>query len=1405
MSDKQYNWKRFWCPRGGNIDLSDRGYLYDPDSEYGYIYNPDVVPFESIETVPCLVLLGEPGIGKTRTMDAEQNAINARVEQEGGQTLQLDLNSYGSEDRLVNELFGSPEFDSWRNGTQRLHVFLDSLDECLLEIRKLATLLPDKFKKYPVERLCLRIACRTADLPNILEEGLEELWGEDAVGVYELAPLRRVDVIEAAKTNDLDTDAFLHEIDQMEAVPLAIKPITLKFLLNTYKQYSKLLSTQKELYLEGCRLLCEETNESRLGAKRTGEFTAEERMAVAARIAAVTIFAKRPVIWTGADMGYVPDDDVTVQELCGGSGSVNDDEIQVSKDAVRETLATGLFSSRGLKRMGWAHQTYAEFLAARYLVQRGMTLPQMMSLITHPDGKLVPQLYETAAWLACMAPDVFQEIMRIDPEVLLHSDVATADTKDRAALVESLLILYDEEKSFDHDWAIRGQYQKLTHPGLAEQLRPYICDGAKNDVVRRVAINIAEACELQTLQGNLVDIALDPAQPVPIREEAAYAVVYIGDDTTKAKLKPLAIDEAENDPEDQLKGYGLQAVWPDYITAKELFTVLTPPKVENFYGAYWAFFSSKLVQHFEPTDLLTALEWVKGQPARDELSHHFEHLMDGIMLKAWEHLESPDVPEAFANAVLSRFKHYDEIVGGFTEPKFRSMLGDDYTKKRRRAINAIVPVLPDRGTCLVQQLVHSKTPLVIEKDLSWMIGRIHCEGREDVQRMWAKLINTIFDRQDPDQVDAILTAASQKSPILEKQFAWLIKPVKLNSPEAEEMKEHYLKMQEWTNRAKPHPILDPPPAKRIALCLDECESGNLSAWWHLNRDITLEPNSTVYRHELESDLTVLPGWKAADATTKARIVETAKRYVLEQDQKTQEWLGTNTIHHPAFAGYRALRLLLQEAPDFIFTIPTDVWKRWAPIILAYPTSSGIGDENPHRELVKLAYGHVPDDTIRTLLVMINKQNKEGDHIFITREVEYCWDDRLADTLLKKAKDEKLKPVCMGSLLGDLLDHNVGEAKVFAELLVPLPLHSSEDARNRAIAAARALMTHANDAGWSVVGPAIREDNEFGREVISAVAHNAESIWERLTEAQLADLYVWLVRQYPPAEDPKHDGAYIVEPRDRVTNWRNSILNHLKERGTHQACEAIQRIFHELPELDWLKWTLWEARNNTRRCTWVPPQPAEILKLAGDPRRRLIQDGDDLLDVLIESLNRLVVKLQGETPAAPFLWNVWKKDKKRIYRPKDENAFSDYVTIHLSEDLGGGGVIVKRELEIRNGEGSGKGERTDIHVDVSVQSSRGKAQDRVSAIIEVKGCWNSGLDGAMETQLVDRYLKDNPCQHGMYLVGWFDCDQWDEEDYRKKKCPKTSIDEVRKQFDAQAAELSQQGTRIKAFVMNTALR
>ena len=89
MPDRVYNWKRFWCPRTGYLNLSDGGYLYDPNSEWGHAYNPDVVTLESIVHTPCLVLLGEPGIGKTYALTAEYEAVAAKIEEEGGQTFRL--------------------------------------------------------------------------------------------------------------------------------------------------------------------------------------------------------------------------------------------------------------------------------------------------------------------------------------------------------------------------------------------------------------------------------------------------------------------------------------------------------------------------------------------------------------------------------------------------------------------------------------------------------------------------------------------------------------------------------------------------------------------------------------------------------------------------------------------------------------------------------------------------------------------------------------------------------------------------------------------------------------------------------------------------------------------------------------------------------------------------------------------------------------------------------------------------------------------------------------------------------------------------------------------------------------------------------------------------------------------
>jgi predicted NACHT family NTPase len=219
---KIYNWKRFWCTRAAQINLGDRGYLFDPESEYGHLLNPELVGLEAIADMPCLILLGEPGIGKSQEM---VNLFKYTVEsiKPSHPPLELNLRSCNS---LSTDLIQEQEFIDWINGSHRLYLFLDSLDEGMLTVGNLATQLVDEFNKNKyrdkLDRLYIRVACRTAVLPQILEQGFRKLW-EENLAIYELAPLRHVDVENAATAENIEPQNFLSEIWDKTLVPLAIK------------------------------------------------------------------------------------------------------------------------------------------------------------------------------------------------------------------------------------------------------------------------------------------------------------------------------------------------------------------------------------------------------------------------------------------------------------------------------------------------------------------------------------------------------------------------------------------------------------------------------------------------------------------------------------------------------------------------------------------------------------------------------------------------------------------------------------------------------------------------------------------------------------------------------------------------------------------------------------------------------------------------------------------------------------------------------------------------------------------------------------------------------------------------------------------------------------------------------
>jgi hypothetical protein len=251
------------------------------------------------------------------------------------------------------------------------------------------------------------------------------------------------------------------------------------------------------------------------------------------------------------------------------------------------------------------------------------------------------------------------------------------------------------------------------------------------------------------------------------------------------------------------------------------------------------------------------------------------------------------------------------------------------------------------------------------------------------------------------------------------------------------------------------------------------------------------------------------------------------------------------------------------------------------------------------ELVKYAYLHAPKEFIKTLIELIDKQNQERDYLPVLDRLDRCWNEQLMSDLLNKAKDPALKPECMGQLLGELLKQGLTEAEDFAKSLIAFPLPSTDNEREKALIAARVLVENSDPSSWSFIWKLIQQDTSFGREVFELVAaRHLFGIQLNLTEVQLADLYIWLVRQYPYDKDPdriNEPSAYTITFRDGIAGLKNITLLQLKERGTLQACTEIQRLIQELPDITWLGKTLIDAQTNMRRKTWQPLTPEKFLQ------------------------------------------------------------------------------------------------------------------------------------------------------------------------------------------------------------------
>ncbi len=163
---ERFPWKRRWVPEGAELPLDADGFYAEPEDEFlqSLCVGREL---SELREIPCLVLLGEAGMGKT-------TVVRDDVATTGGGARVIDLATIGDLAELTDEIEATIS-----DGASEL--FFDSLDEARLRIPTIVDSLGRTLRRIRERSRVIRVVCRSGEWPRDGSSRLEEHLGNGTV------------------------------------------------------------------------------------------------------------------------------------------------------------------------------------------------------------------------------------------------------------------------------------------------------------------------------------------------------------------------------------------------------------------------------------------------------------------------------------------------------------------------------------------------------------------------------------------------------------------------------------------------------------------------------------------------------------------------------------------------------------------------------------------------------------------------------------------------------------------------------------------------------------------------------------------------------------------------------------------------------------------------------------------------------------------------------------------------------------------------------------------------------------------------------------------------------------------------------------------------------------------------
>ncbi len=1294
--------------------------LYKWD-QYGFLVPSDgTFTFEGLFDAQATLVVAPPWLGKTTVA----RAIDAYLRETDGKLNHLNFGKWVHLSLLDQHLPGSqvkpPWWPEWSASKNRDACWLvDALDEARDRAPGLLNWLLELLRRLDSrtrQSLRLILFARSAELPKEVFAALKEIYGQQH-HVVELLALDRRNA-EAIITKH-HRERTLNTIENRKLQHLAGYPAALEYL-KTQKEDAD--ASEQDIWRGLMRSFLAEPNGLRPPARR---HEPEEWFRATGHLAAALTFSGiEEIVWE-SQSSTAPT--VTLQDLIPLGTSL-------SRGAAREALNSGMFS-RTPSGFRFVRRNVREWMCAFGVSDLSLERLKLLLRSDENQGLPVPRSFrDLAVFLrkTTTRPEVREWLAEVAD--ILPSDAAPPSLDQAIAILDRL-----ERLAIDGEWdggsGAREKFARLRLPGVGADVARRLSEKASPPSVRQLLLKIASAIGAREPADLAAEIIRDTTDDPEVRSWSAAYLRSIGNEEILRSLIPF-----------------IEAAKPTTRIDKDTVSILISALLRT--GIWGAHKASKHVPEVDPDDfIIGATQVLPREIARCLTS---EKLADAIAISR---SISPEKIEQ-----LNRYR------GGFPpkSPRREILAAAARTIAEQRPVEPEVlkTLIPFSLTCSDHDLFPVlKRAFHGSPEARRLLFKAYVERDREGSHANPYWMRNALTVEDLPWLEEQLPAMASRASFVWSAFLALARsgeiPEEVGARCQALVRKHAPEFLEALNRAheqQEESEREQEARKLRERSLQEVDEEILSTpdltfqqrLWSLARLNFLDPE---YRRT-----NLIGVWSDLPGELREKILDVCQE-ALDETKPTPIPPGRSfpgAILHEASAFVK----LLRERPSS-FELTSARITKWLPAGLV-----GIFDGVKH-ELLLSCVRVDREVTEEIVLAAIKRELAQDRHYSaLLRDLpQELWTKRISDWVAEVVESEETLTETRVTLL-DLLAIRAAERAVplahdfVADQSIErlLGVHKGfmlvppeADIGSKAL---DILLALAPDAAW----PLIKEGFEIlGKELLTrlsalhgrSLSHFAVdlSVWP--TE-RIAELEEMLLRAYPPEDDPDLSGrAFSLTPDHELRRLRYRLFELLFDREESSDRERLNELSAAFPSFE--EWYRWRMADRKARELFedypedLPPDPRHpsaerVVRALIDADYRLIRDGRDLLDVVVEDLQRI-----NEDAS---------EDLAMLYRPEEigggsrrrhEEALQLYVRRRLKERLPG--KTLDRECEVRHRR----------KLDIKVQAPALNSSEDAVVIIEVKWSDNNGRERGISTGLRDQlgknYLLAERRKYGVFLVGW----------------------------------------------------